>query len=169
MKNAHQLTVNPAGGLTLMGNRRRQDLREVYDDDLKKLFVKSPEYGRDRHNLPYKYWLPLLGLYTGARLEELAQLDPTDIIEVDGVWCLDINENGIRKSVKTSEQRIVPHHPFLVDLGLSRFAKGLPKGKLWKHLKYQSLRWSHYFCRWFGCNGQVKTCPFLLDHYIVRL
>jgi hypothetical protein len=43
MKNAHQLTVNPAGGLTLMDNRRRQDLREVYDDDLKKLFVKSPE------------------------------------------------------------------------------------------------------------------------------
>jgi len=125
MKTTRQLTVNPASGLTLRDDRRRQDLREVFnDDELKKLFVKSLEYGRDRHNLPYKFWIPLLGLYTGAREEELCQMDTTDIVEVDGVWCIDINQNGPQKSVKTSEQRIVPLHPFLVELGLPKFASG---------------------------------------------
>ena len=88
-------------------------------------------------------------MYTGARLEEICQLDTTDIIEVDGVWCMDINQNGPKKSVKTAEQRLVPLHPFLLELGLVRFAQKLPPGKLWKHLKHHGKSWGHYVTRWF--------------------
>jgi integrase len=47
------------------------------------------------------YWIPLLALFTGARMGELCQLQPTDIREEDGLWGIDINDDK-GKSVKTS-------------------------------------------------------------------
>jgi integrase len=72
----------------------------------------------------------LLGLYTGARLEEICQLLRTDVIQQDGIWCLNIDESDAPeiKSVKTSEQRIIPLHPFLVDdLRFIDYVHGLKK------------------------------------------
>jgi integrase len=34
------------------------------------------------------YWLPLLGPFIGARIEELCQLRVQDVHRVNGVWCL---------------------------------------------------------------------------------
>ena len=49
MKTTRQLRVNPAGDLNLKDNRRKQDQRDVFEDeDLRKLFVESKQYGRDR-------------------------------------------------------------------------------------------------------------------------
>lgn len=72
-----------------------------------------------------KYWLPMLGLFTGARVNELCQLNPQVDIAQDaesGVWHLWINadteaDNGIRKSVKTGDSRKVPIHKKLLELG----------------------------------------------------
>lgn len=70
------------------------------------------------------YWLPLLGLYTGARVNEVCQLNPQcDIREEGGIWHLDITADsdaseGIRKSVKNkSSKRGVPIHSRLLGLG----------------------------------------------------
>ena len=41
-----------------------------------------------------KYWLPLLGLYHGNRLEEFAQLHRADVQHEDGISFLDINDEG---------------------------------------------------------------------------
>ena len=43
------------------------------DDDLKKLFG-STEYRDQSFAKASEFWIPLLGLYTGARINELAQL-----------------------------------------------------------------------------------------------
>ncbi|MEF2062391.1 DUF6538 domain-containing protein [Comamonas sp. GCA5] len=72
-----------------------------------------------------KYWLPMLGLFTGARVNELCQLNPQmDIVQdaESGVWHLWINavteaDKGIRKSVKTGDSRKVPVHKTLLALG----------------------------------------------------
>lgn len=72
-----------------------------------------------------KYWLPMLGLFTGARVNELCQLNPQVDIAQDaesGVWHLWINAEteageGIRKSVKTGDARKVPIHKALIELG----------------------------------------------------
>ena len=74
-----------------------------------------------------KYWLPMLGLFTGARVNELAQLNPQVDIDQDkesGVWHLWINadtdaDKGIRKSVKTGDPRKVPIHKTLLALGFA--------------------------------------------------
>ena len=61
------------------------------------------------------FWMPLIGLYTGMRIEEVCQLYVSDLKLMDGIWCLDVNQDKPDKSVKTSERRIVPLHPFLVQ------------------------------------------------------
>lgn len=72
----------------------------------------------------HAYWLPLVGLYTGARVNEVCQLNPQcDIREENGIWYFDITEEseapeGVRKSVKnTTSTRRVPIHSRLLDLG----------------------------------------------------
>lgn len=73
---------------------------------------------------PWKFWTPLLALFTGARLEELCQLELNDIRQDpdSGLWCIHITdqgdpeEGGRSKSVKTKAgRRIVPLHPFLTS------------------------------------------------------
>ena len=72
-----------------------------------------------------KYWLPMLGLFTGAQVNELCQLNPQVDIGQDaesGVWRLWINadteaDKGVRKSVKTGNARPVPIHRVLIELG----------------------------------------------------
>ena len=89
MKTTGILKTNPVEGLHLKDTRRKDELREVFTkDDLSKLFVKSKEYGQEKHRTPERFWIPLLALYTGCRMEELCQLYVDQVIKIDGVWCL---------------------------------------------------------------------------------
>jgi hypothetical protein len=42
----------------------------------------------------HRFWLPLLALFSGARLGELCQLSVDDVREIEGVWCLEITPGG---------------------------------------------------------------------------
>ena len=66
----------------------------------------------------YKFWLPLLGLYTGARLNELCQLSLADIRTVDGILFFSLNTDAPGKRLKNaSSHRNVPIHPKLIEFG----------------------------------------------------
>lgn len=70
------------------------------------------------------YWVPLLSLFTGARMQEICQLYASDIREEEGVWLMDINAAGADKHLKVSHsKRLVPIHPQLVTLGFLDYAK----------------------------------------------
>ncbi|WP_296196737.1 site-specific integrase [Sphingorhabdus sp.] len=73
-----------------------------------------------------KYWLPILGYLTGARLGELVQLAIGDVRVEDGISYIDINEKALvgveTKSVKSGAgHRRVPLHPDLLSLGFMEF------------------------------------------------
>lgn len=92
------------------------------DRELKKIFnpvtYVSP---MERKNQP-KFWVPLLALYHGCRINEICQLDTNDIIARNGLECISINENGKDKSLKNKcSERIIPIHPVLKDLGFLEF------------------------------------------------
>ncbi|MDO9632261.1 MAG: site-specific integrase, partial [Humidesulfovibrio sp.] len=98
------------------------------DEELARLF--HPDHFRPDHfRASWNFWLPLLGLHTGARLEELCQLHLADIRQEDGsgVWFLDINDEGEKHLKSTAGRRMVPLHPALVELGLLDRVKALQK------------------------------------------
>ncbi len=101
-----------------------------------------------------KYWLPILGYYTGCRLGELVQLAIEDVRLVDDAYYLDLNEKELlgsdEKSVKTTAGiRRVPLHPDLIKLGFPEFVTKRAKQdksnvRLFKEIK-------------FGVDGQAST------------
>lgn len=101
------------------------------DQELALLF--HPDHFRPDHlRASWHFWLPLLGLHTGARLEELCQLHLEDIRQEDGsgVWFLDINDEGDKHLKSTAGKRKVPIHPALIELGLlDRVSALQAKGK----------------------------------------
>ncbi|AOJ04062.1 MULTISPECIES: site-specific integrase [Burkholderia] len=121
---------NVARGVRLMDNRPNKSKRLPYTlDHLRTIFSKLPDRNADREG----FWLPVLGLYTGARLGELCQLTPTDVREetyfdMDGnesrAWCIYITNEGEGKRVKTaSSVRRIPVHPVLIDQGFIELAQ----------------------------------------------
>lgn len=70
---------------------------------------------------PYWFWMPLVGYFTGARTNEIAQLDTADIKVIDGHPCFDFCADDAKapeaKRLKTGEARQVPIHPRLIELG----------------------------------------------------
>lgn len=105
---------------------------------------------------PFQFWVPLLGLYTGARLEELCQLHVEDVKQEGDVWYLDINEKG-SKHVKTRAAiRKVPLHSALVEeLGFMGFVESRRQQReerLFPELEAvgRTGRVSDKASRWFG-------------------
>lgn len=117
---------NPLRKMLLKNPKRPDEARAAYtSEDLQKLF-STPQYSDHRFLHPHYYWLPLLGLHTGARLNELCQLYIKNVRQEDGVWVLDINEAEPDQKIKTpAARRLVPIHPKLIDLGFLRFVEGL--------------------------------------------
>jgi len=96
---------------------------------------------------PHEYWVPLLALLHGLRPGEVCQLSLECVHEVDGVWCLDINERDADRSVKVTKRRkvelgsrIVPLHPLAIDLGLLKYHEALRATGLYRRL-FPDLRW----------------------------
>lgn len=90
------------------------------------------------------YWVPLIGLYTGARISELAQLRPGDVSTSGPVPHISITDAGEGQQVKTSASvRTIPIHPELVRLGLLEYAEAMQEAReasLWPHLKLRKGR-----------------------------
>ncbi|OOG48285.1 hypothetical protein B0E52_02490 [Rhodanobacter sp. C06] len=81
----------------------------------------------------WRYWVPLICAYTGARLGEIAQLRCMDIRSVDGMWVFDITDDGEGQQLKTrTSRRVVPIHSELVRLGLLDVRQqAIDKGHEW--------------------------------------
>jgi len=148
--------INPFDDLRLRESKRADEKQDTFStEDLERLFCLSPEYGQDKHKHAHNFWIPLIGLYTGARLEEICQLFITDIIEIDGYLCLDIQEQDAPdlKSVKQGERRIVPLHPFLLkDLKFINYVRSIDESetRVFPKLIRVNNRWGHAFGQWFS-------------------
>ena len=145
---------NPFQGMTV--RNRTKSVKEAVEgftqDELKAIFNASV-YSSHTYRSPWQFWLPLLGLFTGARIEELCQLHLDDIHEVDGVWVFDINDDPGRSLKNTASKRLVPIHDDLMRIGLLRHVEALRKAKktrLFPELQLVKGKFSHYPSIWFG-------------------
>ncbi|BBC41570.1 tyrosine recombinase XerC [Photobacterium damselae subsp. piscicida] len=70
------------------------------------------------------FWIPLILLFSGARTGEICQLMTRDIIQHNGTWCIDINDRGEDRHLKTAaSKRFVPIHHKLIDWGLLEYVE----------------------------------------------
>jgi integrase len=111
--------------------------------------------------LDYQRWGPLIGLYSGARLNEIAQIHLTDIRQQDGIWCFDLNDDDETKKLKTdASRRLVPIHSRLIELGLLDYVQTLrtrDAQKLFPGFQYDAKNgWGRSLGRWFNDRFLVK-------------
>lgn len=59
-----------------------------------------------------RYFMPILALYSGARMEEIGGARVEDFKEQNGVWYLDLRERSLKTQ---NSKRIVPLHPKLLE------------------------------------------------------
>lgn len=160
------ISVNYAEGLTLPKSKRADQEREAYSEaDIKKLLTNLKH---DPKN-PERYWIPLIALYQGMRLEEICQLHLTDIIEQEDIPCFNISEGGDKKVKTLSSRRIIPIHPTLISLGLLEYVAELKKDnkvRLWENLTKGRDGFSHKFGKWYQKfnRDHVTTNPKLVFH-----
>jgi integrase len=93
-------------------------------EELAQIF-NSDKYLKGSHNRTYEHWLPLLGLYMGARLGELSQLRLHDIYREEGTWLVDFNEDEDKTLKTINSIRKVPVHKTLVRLGFIKYVEHL--------------------------------------------
>ncbi|MDQ2653800.1 MAG: site-specific integrase [Chloroflexota bacterium] len=102
-----------------------KDKRRPFTDA--EIAALRPLIEAQKDHRPERYWVTLLCAYSGARLEEMAQLRKKDVVKIDGVWCVRISSDA--GSVKNeSSERDLPIHSRLLKLGFLEFveaAKGV--------------------------------------------
>jgi len=102
-----------------------------------------------------RFWFPLIGLYTGMRANEIAQLKVADLKPMKGEgFYFDVNDQGGKKMKTQASRRAFPVHPELEKLGLLEYAEGIRKsGKknLFPELKKGSYGYmSDRIADWFS-------------------
>ena len=132
-------------------DRPDSELRsEFTDNDLNALF-NNDYYFKDKHRHQSHYWIPILALFTGARLNELCQLDRNDVVEIDGMWCIDINRKNGKRLKSLSSARVIPLHSILInELFFLQFVQSNKEIKLFPELEESPVGFGRSFSKWFN-------------------
>ncbi|MBC8735623.1 hypothetical protein F6X40_01925 [Paraburkholderia sp. UCT31] len=133
------IETNPATGVKREGKKKHaRTARPPFDlATLNRIFahrIYTEDYRPEAGRGEAAYWLPLLGLYTGARVEELCQLSPDNVHEESyrddsgkerKAWVMQlINSEEHGQSVKNSYSvRRIPVHQELIRLGFVKYAR----------------------------------------------
>ena len=139
--------VNPAKDLNIVGAHNKAESYEPFKlAELGKIF--EPGLYIKTMKLPDFYWCPLLGLFTGARAEEIASLDLEQVYAEKGIWVIDIldgkTENAVRK---------VPVHDQLLALDFVDYVQCMKAAgykKLFPHLRDGKNGYKKNMTRMFG-------------------
>ena len=147
------ITENPLAGLKVMTGAAKDARLSFEIEDIRKVLDLNALKAEARKH-PWRYWLPLLGRYTGARLEELCQLHVGDISEVHGIPCIRIDDSQEGQKLKNeSSRRIIPIHPALIKLGLLEHANTIKAEgsiRLFPELAPTRDKLGHAPSKWFS-------------------
>ena len=175
---------NPGRGFTFNTKSAARHQRDMWTgEELRALFA-SPvwtgchPYFRTRAGdaiiRDARFWLPLLGLFHGNRLEELAQLRREDVLTVDGVPYLRITDEDGRQLKNEQSRRDVPLHPELIRLGFLEYVATVAlKGpdQVFPELKPGGVdkKLGYGFSKWFsGYRQQIGLKRDGLDFHSFR-
>lgn len=140
-KSTGRVENNPFSGITVMagkGGARRRTRADFTEEQLSKLlsapvFTGSAGERGEKLYRPgsirvddWRYWLPLMAMFSGARLNELCGLQVADFDIEDGIDFFHIRAVAEHQRLKTeASERKVPVHRWLIDLGLLDHVEGM--------------------------------------------
>ena len=133
-------------------------LQQIFNTPLYKGCVDETKHGRHAEgSMIIKdayYWIPLIALYTGARMSEVIQMTASDIKTEDNVTFFDINEDSSDKSLKTTQsKRKIPIHSDLIKFGFIDYVENIKKlgeDRLFHQITPYNGDYSHKFSKWFS-------------------
>lgn len=157
--------MNPFSGMKIKRKKSpRYDRDNFTEQELKEIFSKQNylHYTKVEKDSYFRYWVPLIGVFTGMRSGEICSLYLDNIREIGGNqrkkrWVIDILEEPNRpdKRLKNqSSRRIVPIHDTLIDLGFIDFIKLLKKDperkRVFEELIYSEGTYGRSISRFFN-------------------
>lgn len=142
------IQANPLDRLSVEEGGRATESREPWTHAELPVLFSSPLFNcyaipagnrtANRAGLDAAYWVPLLGLYTGARSSELCQLWTDDVSEGEGGLTVEFRDNpdrgqrlkvtANRKSKKAGSWRATPIHSELIRLGFRDYWRAIIEG-----------------------------------------
>ncbi|MGF1758407.1 site-specific integrase [Photobacterium sagamiensis] len=146
MDKHHDIHItNPFNGLKEKVMQSAKDQRKAYTTDQVKKLVRNLAT-LDLH----KQWIIKIGLYTGMRCNEIVQLSESDVVKVNGIWCISVDDSYDWQSVKNeSTKRLIPVHKELKYFVV--YAKSKPtNARVFPEFKPYKGNCAHYFGKWFN-------------------
>ena len=134
------LNNNPFSGMKFLlkkqPNKRQpfnnKDLRIILNPETYFKWTINFEHpfrkGRVIYNMPY-YWIFLVGIFSGMRTNEIAQLRTQDIKKEKNIWFMFVSESEETKVKTENAIRKVPIHPQLTELGFIDYVGNVKRKK----------------------------------------
>ncbi|HAT8514679.1 TPA: tyrosine-type recombinase/integrase [Vibrio vulnificus] len=143
--------INPFKAIRFKKTRRDSEAKSAYTPiELEKIFG-AIVHTKHQHKHPYYFWLPLLGYFTGARLNELCQLYRADICQFEGIWVIQIDDRFEGQKLKNqTSRRIVPIHDQLIAHGFIEFVQSVQHERVFPELKESRDGFGSAASKWFG-------------------
>ena len=144
---------NPLAGMKVMTGSAKEARLSFDRHDLTALLSHEALWKEARKH-PWRYWLPLMGRVTGARLEELCQLRVDDFTEQQGIQCIRIDDSREGQNLKNaSSRRLLPLHSALLDMGLLQYVESVKASgadRVFPELEAVRGKLGHAPSKWFG-------------------
>ncbi len=157
---------NPAGTFKNKRKHKKKDQRPYNAEDLQRI-LSFPVFTENERpqggGYEAAYWIPLIAMFTGARLEEIGQLLVSNVDIEDSIHFFDLRvtevkaSGALQKLKNESSKRRVPIHSKLIELGLLEYVEERREAgdkQLFPHLQEYKGRMTHHFSKWWGRYGR---------------
>ena len=132
------IAANPAVGLRV--NKPKTKSKLPFDQAALSAIFHAPiytgcqnderGYAKPGPNRPrrHRFWIPLIALFSGMRLNEICQLHRSDLYQANDHWVFRLwADDEVGRTLKNDgSERFVPVHPQLIKIGLIDYLETVP-------------------------------------------
>ncbi len=140
------VATNVFDGMQIRAAKKsRDDDRDAFSaEQLQLMFLHLTENPLGLVRKDVHKWGTLIGMFSGMRLNEVAQLEVADIKQENDVWYFDVTKVGDeRKSLKNlASERRLPVHQRLIECGILEFVaqqRSAGEARLFHELSYSRM------------------------------
>ncbi|ASN10583.1 site-specific integrase [Xanthomonas citri] len=118
------LAVNPLAGIRAISTPDSEDTGSPFTDAELKAIFDPVEFPKWASKYPHRWFGPILGLYSGARVNEIAQLRLEDIDTIDGVPGFFVRKIEKKQSIKNKHsRRFIPLAQPVIEAGFLTYVE----------------------------------------------